>query len=82
MKHTLKIVFALAVTGALLGCGGNDDNQAVETKSAPANSKPATAKQADKPFAQEQQLIRDAGKIQGILDQDAQEKKKAVEEAN
>jgi hypothetical protein len=82
MKQTLKIILVLAFTAALFGCGGNDDNQAAETKPAPVTSNPATQKSADKPFAREQQLIREAGKIQGVLDQDAQEKKKAVEEAN
>lgn len=82
MKHVSKLILVMFCGAMLVACGDSDSEQKAATKPMPANSKTADQKPANKPFAQEQQLIREAGKIQGVLDQDAQEKKKAIEEAN
>ena len=39
-------------------------------------------KKANNPLADQQQLIRDAKKVQGILDADTARKKKALEDSN
>ena len=59
----------VAVTLLLVGCGGSSE----ET----AEMKP----KANNPLAKEQQLIRDAESLQGMLDKDAEQKKKTLEEA-
>ena len=82
MKHAGKLIIAVIFALTLTSCGEADPEQKPATPADPATSKPAGPNQANKPFAQEQQLIREAGKIQGVLDQDAEEKKKAIEDAN
>jgi hypothetical protein len=74
MNHILQGIALAACCVLLFGCGAQEDDRAVE-------SQPATAKQpsGNNPFAEEQQLIRDAKSIQGLLDEDAEEKKKALE---
>ena len=57
----------------LFGCGGAQEEDTA-VKSEPAAAKEPTG---NNPFAKEQQLIRDAKKLQGLLNEDAEEKKKA-----
>jgi ABC-type phosphate/phosphonate transport system substrate-binding protein len=71
-----KLLIISICTLFLASCGGNDD------VSAEAEAAPVEAKKANNPLASQQQLIRDAEAIQGILDKDADEKKKAVDETN
>lgn len=59
-----------ALTLLLVGCGGSSE-EASEMKP-----------KANNPLAKEQQLIRDAESLQGMLDKDAEQKKKTLEEAN
>ena len=74
-----KILAALLLVsiGSLSGCGGGEEKAAVkaeapvETQSAPVNN----------PLAKEQALIHDASAIQGMLDKDADAKKKAIDDA-
>jgi len=59
----------LALTLLLVGCGGSSEEA--------SEAKP----KANNPLAKEQQLIRDAGSVQAMLDKDAEQKKKTLEEA-
>ena len=63
----LLILPAMALILGITACGGT--------------AEPA-AKPAYNPLAAEQQLIRDAEALQGILDKDAERKKQAVQDAN
>jgi hypothetical protein len=64
----------IILTGLLLlaACGSDEEVQAPSEPAAKVNN----------PLADQQQAIRDAAKVQGILDQDAERKKKALEEQN
>lgn len=80
MKHS--ILFALAVLLASCGGDGNQTDTASEKAVAtealtdePAVSDGSTTKL----FSREQQLIKDAESIQGLLDKNAQDKKKAID---
>ena len=77
MNRILRSIALVACCLLLFSCGGQEEDSAVEAKPAIEKAKPA-----DKPFAMEQQLIRDAKSIQGLLDEDAEEKKKAHENIN
>jgi hypothetical protein len=71
----------LVVVAALTACGGSDTpaDAVTSPESAPeAVAKPA----ANNPLAAEQQFIKEAQAVQGILDQDAARKKQAVDNAN
>ncbi|XOV89206.1 MAG: hypothetical protein ACFHX7_04755 [Pseudomonadota bacterium] len=63
--------FLLLLT--LAGCGGNG-----------ADSDPPAppAEKAANPLAAQQQTLKDAAAIQGLLDKNAEEKKRAVQNAN
>lgn len=80
MSRILKIF--LLITGCVFvnSCGGQDEATTV-TATPPAEAKPSP-KKASNPLARQQQLIRDAKGIQAILDKDAAEKKKALENIN
>jgi hypothetical protein len=81
MNLVLKIFIIIIYSFLLNGCGGQ--KQAANPAAAPAEAVEATpAKKANNPLASQQQLIRDAKAIQGILDKDAEEKKKALENSN
>ena len=64
-----SVTSLVALTLLLAGCGGSSD-EAAEVKP-----------KANNPLAKEQQLIRDAESLQGMLDKDAVQKKKTLEEA-
>jgi len=68
---------ALVFTLGLSACGGTAETDVVSEAPKEAASKPAY-----NPLAAEQQLIRDAEAVQGILDKDAERKKQAVLDAN
>ncbi|MBQ61485.1 MAG: hypothetical protein CMQ19_05345 [Gammaproteobacteria bacterium] len=82
MNRTAETLGIVSLCFILSSCGGSDEKAATavapptETVEAPA------AKKANNPLASQQQLIRDAKGIQGILDKDAEEKKKALQKAN
>lgn len=82
MKRLSKIIVTLFCAGILFACGDSGNEQTPERKPVAESTNPETPKKADHAFAREQQLIKEAGKIQGILDQDAEEKKKAIKDAN
>lgn len=77
----ITIALIAALTMLLTACGGSDT---AETSALEASTQvEETAKpKANNPLAAEQQLIRDAQAVQGILDQEAERKKQAVEESN
>ena len=77
MKLTIRMITLLACCAFLFGCSNQEEDVTVKTQ--PAATKP---KPNNNPLASQQQLIRDAKKVQGILDQDAERRKKAVEDAN
>lgn len=70
MNRILRGLGVVAVCIFLIGCGGQDEDGAAEKE------------KANNPLARQQQLIRDAKEIQGILDKDAERKKKALDGAN
>lgn len=77
MNRILRGIAVVACCVLLFGCSSQEEDSALEAQ--PAAEKP---KSANKPFAMEQQLIRDAKSIQGILDEDAEKKKKALDNIN
>ena len=79
MNQVLKVFIVIAGCVFLSSCGGQDEEAA--TPATPA-AEAVEASKAYNPLAREQQLIRDAQSIQGILDKDAEEKKKALENIN
>jgi hypothetical protein len=76
-----RILSAATLILGITACGGTTE-PAVETESVTEASKAPAAKPAYNPLAAEQQLIRDAEALQGILDKDAERKKQAVKDAN
>ena len=74
MNRILQGIGVAACCVLLFGCGGHEEDSAVK-------SQPAAAKKpsGNNPFAEEQQTIRDAKSLQSLLDKDAEEKKKAIE---
>jgi hypothetical protein len=71
----------LMLTGFLTACGGNETTETSAPQAAPALE--AAAKPAsNNPLAAEQQLIRDAEALQGMLNEDADRKKQAVKDSN
>ena len=66
-----QLILSFLVLLMLAGCGGTE-------KVEQAASKP----KANNPLASQQQLIRDAKAVQGILDQNAAKKKAAIGEIN
>ncbi|MBQ74408.1 MAG: hypothetical protein CMQ20_05195 [Gammaproteobacteria bacterium] len=84
MNRTSRRFGITSLCFILSSCGGNDETDAAPAPVAlptEAVETPA-AKKTNNPLASQQQLIRDAKGIQGILDKDAEEKKKALEKAN
>lgn len=79
MSRVLRGITLVVCCVLLFGCGGQDEDRAVEVKSKPVAAKKPSG---NNPFAAEQQLIRDAKSIQGLLDEDAEEKKKALDNIN
>jgi len=77
----LKVFLAVVtISFALVGCGGDDPQPAEPGPEASVTESAAapTPTPASKPFAAEQQLIKDAGELQSMLEKNAEEKKKAV----
>lgn len=62
-----QLVCLMALLWTLAGCGGEAASEAE-----PANN----------PLADEQQLIRDAKAVEDMLEEDAEEKRKAVRDMN
>lgn len=73
MNQVLKVLIVIAGCAFISGCGGQDEDAAASA---------AEPKKVNNPLAREQQLIRDSQSIQGILDKDAEEKKKALDNIN
>lgn len=73
MNQVLKVLIVIAGCAFISSCGGQDEDAATSA---------AEPKKANNPLAREQQLIRDSQSIQGILDKDAEEKKKALDNIN
>ncbi len=71
-----KYAILLALLSLLAACGGSEDPEAAAVEPVVEKNK------ANNPLAAEQQLIRDAEAIQGILNEDAEKKKKALAESN
>ena len=72
MNQVLKDLIVIAGCAFISSCGGQDEDA----------TSAAESKKANNPLAREQQLIRDSQSIQGILDKDAEEKKKALDNIN
>jgi hypothetical protein len=73
-----KLILMIALAG-VVGCGGNDQEAVEGTEpETPAKSEPVTSN----PLATQQQAIKDAQAVQDILDTDAEEKKKKLDEIN
>ncbi|MCZ6503636.1 MAG: hypothetical protein O6945_14125 [Gammaproteobacteria bacterium] len=78
MNRILKVLIVIAGCVFLSSCGGQDE-EAAATSAAEAAPSP---ERANNPLARQQQLIRDSKSIQGILDKNAEEKKKALDNIN
>ena len=78
MNRILKVFSLFAACAFLSSCGGEE----VATTPAAEAVEAPSPKKANNPLARQQQLIRDAKGIQGILDKDAERKKKALEDIN
>ena len=71
--------FSILCIGALSSCGGEREEAAVN---APSSTEiPAAPAKANNPLAKEQALMKDAAAVQGLLNKDADAKKKALEDA-
>ena len=77
MKLMTRMITLAACCVFLFACSNQEED--VTVKPQPATTKP---KPNNNPLASQQQLIRDAKKVQGILDQDAERKKKALQDSN
>ncbi len=73
MNQLLKVLIVIAGCALISSCGGQDEDAATSAEE---------PKKAHNPLAREQQLIRDSQSIQAILDKDAEEKKKALDNIN
>jgi len=80
MNRLNRLLIISTFTILLSACGGGED--ASDEAAAEAVGVPAETEKAYNPLASEQQLIRDAQAIQGILNKDAEKKKKAADEIN
>lgn len=76
-----KLLIISACTVLLAACGGGED-AADDSELKAMGAAPAEKEKAYNPLESQQQLIRDAEAIQGILDKDAEKKKKAADEIN
>ena len=63
--------------GILSGCGGEEEEAAVKVN-APAETQVAPA---NNPLAKQQSTLNDAAAVQGLLNKNTDEKKKALEDA-
>lgn len=79
MNRILNACIVIVGCFFLNSCGGQDDETAADM---PAAEEAPAPKSANNPLARQQQLIRDAKGIQAILDKDAEEKKKTLENIN
>jgi len=80
MKGIRRAVLLLLM---LTGCGGGEpaDSEASEVK-VTAGVHRAEAPRANNPLADQQEAIEHARMVQGVLDKDAEEKKKALSNLN
>ena len=72
MNRVPQVLILLAACIFLVGCGGHDEDDAVESQPAPG----------DHMFSDEQRLIESAKGMQDMLDQNAETKKQAIKDAN
>jgi len=90
MSRILQVMVIATCLLFQLGCGSEEKSEASaesaeapsESAEAPSESAEAPSVKSSKPFAMEQQLIKDAGEVQGILDKNAEAKKKAIKDSN
>ncbi len=84
-KFGRKVLVASCILGIgiLVGCGGQEEEAAVKTEAPVKAEAPAESHAApvNNPLAKEQALLRDAAAVQGILDKNADRKKKTLEDA-
>ena len=75
----MRIIFSILLCVGLVACGGD---KPAEANAVSSEMPKAAAKPSSNPLAAEQQLIRDAEALQGILNKDADRKKQAVQDSN
>ncbi|MEM7363100.1 MAG: hypothetical protein AAF525_03695 [Pseudomonadota bacterium] len=71
MKRLYTLI-CFTCLATLIACSGDEAPQTDVAEPEPTNN----------PLAEEQAFMKEAAKVQDILDKDAERKKKAVEEAN
>ena len=74
MKELLVIICLVLV----VSCSGDDASSA----EVPEAEAPDVTEPTNNPLAEEQAFMKEAAKVQDVLDMDAERKKKAVENAN
>ena len=72
-----SIGISVICLGILSGCGGSEEEIAVKVET-PVESK---APPANNPLAKQQSAMKDAAAVQGLLNKNADAKKKALEES-
>jgi|TARA_B110000263_G_scaffold240121_1_gene243020 hypothetical protein len=77
-----KFITLSALVILLSSCGDSEESATQQPESAAPKQESAAKPAANNLFAKEQQLIEDAKGIQSLLDQNADEKKQAVNSAN
>ena len=77
-----KFVTLTALVILLSGCGDSEESVTQQPESAAPKQESVAKPTTNKMFAREQQLIEDAKGIQSLLDQNAEEKKQAVNTTN
>lgn len=78
MSQIARVLLLVMACTIMIGCDSQDERKAAESKSTPKTSAPSSSN----PLADQQQLTRDAKQILGLLDQDAAEKKAALNSAD
>lgn len=82
MKKTILALLSVALLG---GCGGGDTSDSAQAPASPETAAPAKAPAqdtSDNLLSTQQQALKDAQGVQSILDQDAEKKKKALDNLN
>jgi len=77
-----KFIKLSALVILLSSCGDSEESATQTQESVTPKQESAAKPTTNNMFAKEQQLIEDAKGIQGLLDQNADEKKQAVNSAN